>query len=407
MPSLQAVARFGAGMRLSQRHEGSIQCEPETAHSVSEEGSVVSVRILAAVAMGCVTLSAGAQASVPQRIPLCAGLTIVTAIGSPEGDYESIKRVESVDDRSVHLKLSAQRRLDSTIRNITVYRTVLREDLAAAALYVHDFNDKAARTIPGSTALGISSAVLRSLKTDGAAKVAFVDPVAAAGPVDRNTHPNLYDYQMMYALQRVGTAPVTIPVIVNGAKLELPAIQVRGDYIGDKAQFLFLDDESNPIALRYRFETPAPANANPESLDLQVVKITYRCSSEPAQPSRLERALLETGRVDIYDIYFDFASDRIREESEPTLREIGELMQRHPDWKLAIEGHTDSIASDRYNLELSQRRAGAVRNALVGAHGVAVARLSASGAGESRPKDRNDTLEGRVRNRRVELIRRQ
>ena len=107
----------------------------------------------------------------------------------------------------------------------------------------------------------------------------------------------------------------------------------------------------------------------------------------------------------MYDIYFDFNSDRIREESEPTLQEIAAVLARHPAWKLGIEGHTDSIASDRFNLELSQRRAAAVRTALTGRFGIDGGRLTTAGYGESRPKDRNDTPEGRARNRRVELVR--
>jgi outer membrane protein OmpA-like peptidoglycan-associated protein len=145
---------------------------------------------------------------------------------------------------------------------------------------------------------------------------------------------------------------------------------------------------------------------------LDVVRIEFRCSASPlpksppaAPASQLEQSLLQTGRADVYSIYFSFNSDRIREESEPTLDEIADVLRRHPDWKLAIEGHTDSIANDAYNLALSQRRAAAVKQALVSRKSVAGARLTTTGVGESRPKDRNDTLEGRARNRRVELVR--
>ena len=74
-------------------------------------------------------------------------------------------------------------------------------------------------------------------------------------------------------------------------------------------------------------------------------------------------------------------------------------------WKLGIGGHTDSIASDAYNLDLSTRRAAAVKAALTTSYAVDPQRLTTAGYGESRPKDRNDTLEGRARNRRVELVR--
>ena len=75
--------------------------------------------------------------------------------------------------------------------------------------------------------------------------------------------------------------------------------------------------------------------------------------------SELEQALQKTGKADIYSIYFTFNSDAIREESEPTLKMVGALMRKHPDWKLTINGHTDNIASDKYNLELSRRRSAA------------------------------------------------
>jgi len=109
--------------------------------------------------------------------------------------------------------------------------------------------------------------------------------------------------------------------------------------------------------------------------------------------------------VDVYDIFFSFNSDRLRPESEPTLREIAALLRTRADWSLSIEGHTDGIASDTFNLELSRRRAASVKAALVSRHGVSAARLASAGFGESRPRDSNDTLDGRARNRRVELVR--
>ena len=124
-----------------------------------------------------------------------------------------------------------------------------------------------------------------------------------------------------------------------------------------------------------------------------------------ATVSALEQALEETGRADVYSIYFTFDSDEIREESERTIAEIADLMRKHPEWRLTINGHTDSVASDAYNLELSRRRAAATVNALTTRHGIEPSRFTFSGAGESSPKDTNDTLEGRAKNRRVELIR--
>ena len=218
-------------------------------------------------------------------------------------------------------------------------------------------------------------------------------------PARRESHPNAYEAVATYPLHRVEAEPVGVAVTLNGEKVTLPAIHVAGTYFDERAEFYFLDDEENPLALGYRLTSTVgrPPMAS------RAVKITFRCHE--ARAGRLERSLLQTGRAEVYDIYFDFNSDRIREESEPTLQEIAAVLARHPAWKLGIEGHTDSIASDRFNLELSQRRAAAVRTALTGRFGIDGGRLTTAGYGESRPKDRNDTPEGRARNRRVELVR--
>jgi outer membrane protein OmpA-like peptidoglycan-associated protein len=346
-----------------------------------------------------------AATQVPSRIPLCAGLTIVSAVSEPQGDYEPIVKIDAVSDDSVSLTFSTDRAENGGIRHVKVLRTVLRKDLKQAGLLVYWFSTSAAKTIAGSTAIGPSTAVLRSLKTSGTAELALVERSNSALPADRNANPNIYDYSVRYTLRRVGDGPVKLPVTVNGTLLHLPAIHARGEHMGDTVEFYFLDDESNPITLKSRltsFGWPRPAES-------QTVKIAHRCADPPVaaskRVSRLEQALLQTGRVDVYDIYFDFNSERVREESKPTLNEIAELLRKHDDWHLAIAGHTDSIGSDSANLDLSRRRAASVKNALAHDYGIAPERLSTGGYGEARPQDRNDTPEGRARNRRVELVR--
>ena len=80
-------------------------------------------------------------------------------------------------------------------------------------------------------------------------------------------------------------------------------------------------------------------------------------------------------------------------------------MREHPDWRLGVEGHNDNIGGDTYNLDLSNRRAATVKQALVTRYHIDPDRLSPAGFGATRPVDSNDTLEGRARNRRVELVR--
>jgi outer membrane protein OmpA-like peptidoglycan-associated protein len=87
------------------------------------------------------------------------------------------------------------------------------------------------------------------------------------------------------------------------------------------------------------------------------------------------------------------------------LKQIVQAMTDNPDWKLTVEGHTDNIGGDSYNLDLSKRRSEAVKHTLVSQYGIASDRLLTGGFGASRPVESNDTLEGRARNRRVELVR--
>jgi len=110
------------------------------------------------------------------------------------------------------------------------------------------------------------------------------------------------------------------------------------------------------------------------------------------------------GRVATQGIYFAVNSDVIRPESTGTLNEIGTMLRSHPELRLSIEGHTDSDGDDAYNLDLSQRRAEAVKNHLVRAFDIDAGRLEPEGLGETKPAAENTTPEGKQQNRRVELV---
>jgi OmpA-OmpF porin, OOP family len=119
---------------------------------------------------------------------------------------------------------------------------------------------------------------------------------------------------------------------------------------------------------------------------------------------KLYDALAESGRVATQGIYFDTGSDRLRPESTPTLKEIGEMLKEHADLNLTIEGHTDNVGNAQANLDLSNKRAAAVKSFLVSTYGIGDGRLKATGLGDTKPAAANTTPEGRQQNRRVELV---
>ena len=119
---------------------------------------------------------------------------------------------------------------------------------------------------------------------------------------------------------------------------------------------------------------------------------------------KLYDAIAEKGRVATQGIYFDTGSDRIRPESSPTLKDIAAMLTEHADLKLVIEGHTDNVGAAAANQALSEKRAAAVRRALIETYGVAADRLTTKGFGATKPVAPNTTIEGRQNNRRVELV---
>lgn len=115
--------------------------------------------------------------------------------------------------------------------------------------------------------------------------------------------------------------------------------------------------------------------------------------------------LAEEGRIAARGITFAVNSDRIRPESTGTLREMGLMLEEHPDLRLSIEGHTDSDGDDDLNMELSARRATAVKAYLLQTFDIDADRLETRGFGETAPVAPNETSAGKAENRRVELVR--
>jgi OmpA-OmpF porin, OOP family len=118
----------------------------------------------------------------------------------------------------------------------------------------------------------------------------------------------------------------------------------------------------------------------------------------------LAKQLAATGSVALHNILFDTGKATIKPESADAIATVAELLKADATLKLEIQGHTDNVGAAAANLKLSQDRAAAVRQALVSQHGVAAARLTSVGLGDTKPIADNKTEEGRAQNRRVELV---
>ena len=129
------------------------------------------------------------------------------------------------------------------------------------------------------------------------------------------------------------------------------------------------------------------------------IKATGGC---PVIEEETKKAIIEKINFAAKSIQFESGSDVIKKSSYPVLDQIVAIMILYPGTNWSIEGHTDDQGDDKFNQELSDKRAAAVKN-YFGSKGVADARLSSAGFGETKPIADNKTSAGRAQNRRVEI----
>ncbi len=114
--------------------------------------------------------------------------------------------------------------------------------------------------------------------------------------------------------------------------------------------------------------------------------------------------LLNEGKLVSYGIFFDSGEDVVKPESQGALADIARVLQENPGLRIRIVGHTDSDGNDALNLDLSKRRALAVRKEFESSFGIEGTRIETLGKGETEPAAPNSDPEGKARNRRVEFI---
>jgi outer membrane protein OmpA-like peptidoglycan-associated protein len=147
------------------------------------------------------------------------------------------------------------------------------------------------------------------------------------------------------------------------------------------------------------------AQARQQAADAQTSATTAQLQAMALQHQLVDLQAQQTDRgmlVTLGDVLFEFGQADIKPGAQGALRKLAAYLQEHPDRRVLIEGHTDSVGSDGANLALSARRAEAVANALA-SMGVTGSRIATRGYGKSYPVAENTTDTNRALNRRVEV----
>ena len=340
----------------------------------------------------------GAQATAP-RIALTRGLAFVQTLHIPEGDRESLVTVYDTSAASVKYmwRFLEVHLAGDSVRD-TVRIEVTTSDLAAAPRWLEVREPREPPLHPGYTSYSFSTATYRQLATEGTARYQIRSTprgktlATTLGAMGIGSGQQVVQYRG--TLERVSLAE-PFPILLNGKRVQVPALHARGQFkSGDSPtpwdlEFWVLADSAHPLLLEVKGSDRV----------LQTVRVDL------PDKRPLEHALMTECRVELPGIYFAFNSAALDPASDGTIESVAQVLATHPDWNATIEGHTDSIGTASSNQLLSERRAGAVRERLVSRYKVAAGRLRAVGYGASRPREPNATLEGRARNRRVELVR--
>ncbi len=341
-------------------------------------------------------------------IPLVTGLVLGSVLHSPLGEREDVIEIKSADATGVHYHWH-ERTIQANGDTVegSRKRFVSAADLAGAPRFDDVFAPKEQER-PGFTALTLSSAVYGQLVGAGSAPFSLmVVPQEARRTVMTSTALDALftagRVRYKGTLTRVSQGPQTFPLLVDGVRADLPALHVKGAFASGMKRtewdLWVLADSAHPLLLKSELQGDV----------FQMVRADLPESKSKRgagmDSGLIEATMTERCRIEIPGVYFAFGTAAIDPISDRALAELAKGLAGHPDWKITVEGHTDSVGTDAANKVLSERRAEAVRARLAQQHGVNTKSWGAVGYGALKPRESNATIEGRARNRRVELAR--
>ncbi|MDF3838929.1 DUF4892 domain-containing protein [Cupriavidus basilensis] len=192
--------------------------------------------------------------------------------------------------------------------------------------------------------------------------------------------------------------------VINGGKVRLAG---QGDAAFNDGFRAILAKKATPKGDVYVFlDIMSDPSNNLSAIYQQVVETKAMQTGQVSviDAKTMQTSIASTGKVAIYGVYFDTDKAEVKTESKPALDEMAKLLKADPKLKVYIVGHTDNQGALARNLDLSQKRADAVVQALTASYKIPAARLTAKGVGSLSPVASNDDDAGRGKNRRVELV---
>ena len=157
--------------------------------------------------------------------------------------------------------------------------------------------------------------------------------------------------------------------------------------------------EAEQAAAAAKAQAAAAESARQQALSAQAQAEDMQRQLAELQAKQTDRGMVLT----LGDVLFDTGKATLKPGADSVMERVATFMEKNPDTKVMIEGHTDSRGSDEYNQELSKRRAEAVQTALA-SRGIDRGRVEAIGKGEGFPVASNETSAGQQQNRRVEIV---
>jgi len=188
------------------------------------------------------------------------------------------------------------------------------------------------------------------------------------------------------------------------AKRHAQAGEARAAEAHSRQEIARANQERDQIILQARNRDAANAQASAEAAKNQAAAAQAQLASAQQQLADLQAKQTDRGVVvTLGDVLFDTGKSTLKPGAMSSINRLANFLSQNPNTKVLIEGHTDSVGSDDYNIGLSERRARAVATELE-SRGIADSQIQTLGRGKDMPVASNDTAAGRQQNRRVEIV---